>query len=279
MPRPTNPPPANDAGALTQPRQLQRWLGHNLVHKLTRTQTYLQLPAFSVESAWKGYSEIIACFNYTSPNNFSLKQVTQPEDANYVVCIMWVDEDLNVYRYRLWEDVGEVFYFNPPLYTGQKIMANFRIEIWNVEPKDYDTLTVVGSGDASSNGDYEVFDATTWSNVTTGPANIDFIGLDAILYNVSGEAYNTANFPFGLWNTDTFGTNPPPYLQVTYSAILAEASNFFTSVLGGYDYRYQDDSALAEPSAIITDFSAVLDGGGVFPLPITWPAASVPATN
>ena len=51
---------------------------------------------------------------------------------NYVLCISWIDAATNnLYRYALWLDVGEVFFFNTPLYAGQLIKKNFRFEIWS----------------------------------------------------------------------------------------------------------------------------------------------------
>jgi len=75
MAQPLVPPPANDTGALTYPRQLQRWLDPNPVTKLDRVGTFLTLPSFSVTVNWLGYSDIVAAFNFEAPNNFSLKNV------------------------------------------------------------------------------------------------------------------------------------------------------------------------------------------------------------
>lgn len=75
MAEPLSPPPTNEYGAVTQPRQLERWLDVNPVTQLTRTQAYITLPAFSIEYVWLGYSDIIASFNFEGPNNFSLIQI------------------------------------------------------------------------------------------------------------------------------------------------------------------------------------------------------------
>lgn len=132
---PPNPPPVDEAGAIISPRQLNRWLDINQVNHLTRTETYITAVAFSVDCDWKGYSELIAAWNFEASHNFTFKQVQNvlPTSPNYVMCVMWEDQDRNVYRYALWQNVGEVFYFNVPLYTGQQIKANFRLEVWNVE--------------------------------------------------------------------------------------------------------------------------------------------------
>lgn len=130
---PLVPPPLNDTGAWQIPRTLQRWLDINPITHLTRTQAYITLPAFNININWLGFSDIVASFNYEGPNNFSLTGFDiEPSSApNYLLCIMWVDNKGNVKRYKLWSGVGEVLYFNIPLYTGQKIAKNFRFEIWS----------------------------------------------------------------------------------------------------------------------------------------------------
>lgn len=175
MPAPTVPPPANDVGALPFPRRLQRWLDVWPVTKLDRIQTYITLPAFNINVNWQGYSDIVGAFNVEGPNNFSLKALTNvPVSPNYMLCVMWKDSSNNTYRYAIWKNVGEVVYFDIPLYTGQKIGKNFRFEIWS--------------------------------------------------------------------------TNVATVSQAT-------SINFYTSVLGGFDYRWSGDVSLVSPDALVTNFS------------------------
>ena len=75
MPAPLIPPPANDSGALTWPRFLQRWLDVNPVTKLDRVGSFITIPSFSVASTWNGYSTIVAAYNYEGKNNNSLKYI------------------------------------------------------------------------------------------------------------------------------------------------------------------------------------------------------------
>ena len=134
MPFPPNPPPVGEAGAIISPRQLNRWLDTNQVNVLTRTETYITVPAFSINYTWRGYSELVTSWNYEASHNFTLKrsQNVLPLSPNYMLCVMWEDQNRNVHRYALWQDVDEVIYFNIPLYTGQQIKANFRFEVWTV---------------------------------------------------------------------------------------------------------------------------------------------------
>ena len=131
MPEPLHPPyvPA----AVQQFRMLNRWLDVNAQNgPLSRTQTFITLPAFSQTVNWQGYSDIVAAFNYEGPNNFSLKSGSNlPDNPNYCLCIMWKDSNDVVYRYAIWKDVGESIYCPYPLYTGQLIKKNFRFEIWS----------------------------------------------------------------------------------------------------------------------------------------------------
>ena len=60
---------------------------------------------------------------------------------------------------------------------------------------------------------------------------------------------------------------------------------FYTSVLGNYDYMWQDDAVLVSPSALITQFSApgtlslLFPGQYDFSLPLTFPSNSTPTIN
>ena len=124
------------------PRQLNRWLDKNPVAKLTRNQAYFVMPAFEFSVEDTTYSNLVGAFNYEAGNNFTIKSYPTPDFSNiipsiianfaYVICVMWKDSLLNTHRYALWQDVGEVFYFDVPLYEGQKIGKNFRLEIWSV---------------------------------------------------------------------------------------------------------------------------------------------------
>jgi hypothetical protein len=130
MPSQTYPPYA--AGSLTIPRTLNRWLDVNAQSgALRRTQTFVTLPVFSQAVTWRGYSEIVASFNYESPNAFSFVSAGMlPASPNYVLCVSYRVGGV-VTRYALWRGAGETFYFNCPLYDGQPILKNFRFEVWS----------------------------------------------------------------------------------------------------------------------------------------------------
>lgn len=131
---PLVPPDLSEAGAISIPRQLQRWEDLNPVTKLTRTQAFITLPAFSVTYTWNGFSDIVAAFNFEAPNNFSLKlnDVPMGNNPNYLLCVSWRTAAGGMFRYKLWSNVGEVLYFMISNYSGQLIKGNFRLEIWSV---------------------------------------------------------------------------------------------------------------------------------------------------
>ena len=130
MPFPLTPPPSNDYGALTWPRQLQRWLDDNPAGPLTRISTFIQLPIFNQgASTWNGYSDIVVSFNFEGPNNFSLKTIV-PQVTNYALCISYQVKGV-VTRYLIWDAIGSNLPGTQILYTGQPIKKNFRLEIWN----------------------------------------------------------------------------------------------------------------------------------------------------
>ena len=53
-------------------------------------------------------------------------------NPNYIACLMWKDQYGRTYRYALWSGVGESTPLGFPLYSGQLIKKNFRIEIWSI---------------------------------------------------------------------------------------------------------------------------------------------------
>lgn len=282
MPAPSQPP--YEAGALLQPRQLQRWLDVNKVNKLTRTQTYWTLSSFSVDCEWLGYSTIVAAFDFVATNNFSLPlDYDIPSNPNFCPCIMWVDEDYTVYRYRLWGNVGEVMWFSAPLYSGQLIKKNFRIEIWSVQPTGFTEVWLAGAGNSQANQQYEYSSATYWPRGGDGigyyiarVGNIwgVFNGSDDGQYLMSGD-----NMPTGRWETVIGVDDPPPYGYINTTVSLAADATFYTSVAGSYDYMWQSDSSMATSSNVITTFSVPTNQVTQFDLPIVWPVESVPTLN
>lgn len=160
---PLVPPPANDFGALTFPRMLQRWLDVNRVTRLTRTNSFINLPAFSQDVTWKGYSEIVVAFNFEGPNNFSFTSLPLIANPNYVLCVMWIDSNRITHRYSFWRGAGEVFYFPAPLYNNQLIKKNFRFEVWSTptSPASQSTAltfytSVLGGLDYRWGGDFQL---------------------------------------------------------------------------------------------------------------------------
>ncbi len=64
-------------GSLLQWRTLNRWLDINAQNgPLGRTQTYIILPPFNVNTVWPGYDNLVLAFNFECPNNFSFTMVT-----------------------------------------------------------------------------------------------------------------------------------------------------------------------------------------------------------
>lgn len=158
MPEPTHPP--YESGALTTPRQLQRWLDINAQNgALTRTRYFITIPSFNIAHVWNGYSEIVGEYHYEAPNNFSLLLSNSSNllslNTNYTICVSYVNSDNTVVRYSLIRAANDLFYHELTPYAGQLIKKNFRIEIWNagdggVSSDIYDSLiytSVLGHND------------------------------------------------------------------------------------------------------------------------------------
>ena len=94
---------------------------------ITKVNDFLILPAFNIANTWYGASHIVGKYNYTIDKKFSL--LTLPTRPNDTFCLAIT---FNNQRYKLWEDIGEIFYFD--LYSGSKtISESFSLEIWNVD--------------------------------------------------------------------------------------------------------------------------------------------------
>jgi len=97
----------------------------------TTTLTVDRNTASGNDYSWAGASVIVAQFNFSSTKNFVLEDLPEaPEDANFCLCIKYRVGN-TVYRYKLWEGVGEVL--QAPLYNGEVILKNFVLEIWTVK--------------------------------------------------------------------------------------------------------------------------------------------------
>jgi hypothetical protein len=276
MPAPSNPP--YSAGAVIQPRMLNRWLDINVVRALTRAKTYFTIPTFSVVNNWKGYSELVAVFNYVSPNNFSIKTLgnTFPVNPNYLACVVWEDSSYNVHRYKLWEDVGEVLYFDTPLYNNQQIKKNFRIEIWTTNTL-FD-IEITGAGSTQFNGIFHNTATNIW--ILNNNYTIERQPTVWWMYSPSALYYTSTTidsfFPLGPWIKEPAGANPVPVTTpINLVASQTAALNIYTSVLQAYDYRYRSDTTLATTPTIVTALSNVLP----LVLPATFPVNSSPTLN
>lgn len=131
--------------AIQQPRTLFRWLDINpLGGPLGRVQTYITIPAVNIQFNWRFISDIVAAFDFSGPNNFSLVGIKIPSNFPCTLCISYQINGV-VYRYSLFRypvsaivgqssEYGEIFYGVIIPYVHQTILKNFRIEFWAVGP-------------------------------------------------------------------------------------------------------------------------------------------------
>lgn len=116
------------------------WLSQRACSVLGKRTTYYTLPVFSYTGqTWLGASRVAAVINYAVGHNFVMSTLpTKPGGANFVPCIKW-RIGTTVYRYKLWDDEDCVLY--APLYDGEKIGANFQIELWTISSSTTVSLT------------------------------------------------------------------------------------------------------------------------------------------
>lgn len=162
-------PPYN----ITQPRQLQRWLDVNAQNgSLKRTSGFFLLPPFNIPFVPPSvnpnfqYSDIVGVFNFTSSNNFSIKNYAHlTNDGSYTLCIAYQQTNsLSMVRYRLIDGAAIPIGFTK--YAGQQILKNFRLEIWstgntclNVTSIQFNT-TVLGTQDYRYGLDFAIGNAS-----------------------------------------------------------------------------------------------------------------------
>lgn len=243
---PLPPAPPFSAGALTVPRQLNRWLDVNPQGgALTRTRGFIQLPQFTVNVTWLGYSDIVAAFNFEGPNNFSLQNSTAfPISPFYFLCIMWDDEEHNVHRYAMWKGVGEVIGFDVPLYSGQVIKKNFRFEVWSTSTSQMVIssigiqfyTSVLGDQDYRWGNDFALVSTvglvTNFNNINSGSFPLPTDTLDFHWLRSFGVAKDGSNNLI-TWTDNVGGINLTPTGNVIVDSnntvSIFDASSFVTS--------------------------------------------------
>lgn len=283
--QPLTPPPASDTGAITFPRQLQKWLDCNPITALTRTQAFITLPSFNVSGfiEWFGVSDIVASFNFEGPNNFSLAGLSQlPVNPNYFLCISWRDNNGNIYRYALWQNVGEVILFDIPLYNNQIIMKNFRFEVWS---------TSNSNGTVSQTTPIQIYTSKLGGVDYRWGTDFILVNADPIstLFNVSGQGYGmtvtncTAN---GYYVFSGIQNNAPYYTDLSTGYTIVD--NGFWEIAVGLLGSYQGTPDTNTPDLVTTWVGAgeitvppapVLTKSETFYLPVTFPVGSYSQPN
>lgn len=99
---------------------------------LDKIHGFFNLPIFNVNLvAFNStpYTYIVKQFNFSASGNFTITGYPSfPSNPNYVLCIRYNKGGV-VYRYKIWSYIDDCLYY--PLYTGQPIMKNFCLEVWN----------------------------------------------------------------------------------------------------------------------------------------------------
>ena len=128
MPQQSSPPYL--WGAQQYPRQIDQWDDiNNQNGRLKRTATFITLDQFNAAVNWNGHSDIVASFNFESPNNFSLLPYIAIANTNYALCISYRIGTV-LTRYLLWNAAGSTLQNIVP-YSGQVMLKNFRLEVWS----------------------------------------------------------------------------------------------------------------------------------------------------
>lgn len=231
------------------PPALNRWLNINGLPGLTRVRMYFVIPAFNVAYTWRGYSELVAEYQYTAPNNFAIPPaglLTLPKGTNYSLCVSYVNAaDNSVVRYKLISGASELFYFNVPRYGGQLLKKNFSIEVWSnndataIQTTDIQLLTsVLGNIDYRSGANQSLVTASgiVTNFNPTDSSNVPQPNLGS-WYKTSGIAVDGGGLITGWTNAigggiDLTPTNSPPKATVGFATGAEVISNKYLQTTG-----------------------------------------------
>lgn len=99
-------------------------------NQVVKLSSVIALPAFSYTGLiWKGASQLLAQFNLSLANNFTIPALPSGAGRNFCLCIRH-RIGTTPYRYKLWSGVGEILY-TPQQYVSEVIKKNFTLEIWS----------------------------------------------------------------------------------------------------------------------------------------------------
>lgn len=106
------------------------WQTISPAREVSKIFGYVELPTFTVAGlVWKGASEIVRQYNFTASKNFTIRHLPDaPDAADYCLAIRYRIGS-TVYRFKLWQGVGEVL--NERLYANDIIRGNFVLEVWS----------------------------------------------------------------------------------------------------------------------------------------------------
>lgn len=285
MPEPRHPPYVS--GAVVIPRQLNRWLDVNPQNgPLTRTSTYITLPAFAQTDVWNGYSDIVASFNVESPNNISLKNYNVPTSPNYVLCVSYRVGGV-VTRYLLWDADSSNLNQTIPAYTGQVLLKNFRFEVWNTSQGATSQASAITFYTSKrGNVDYRFGDDSAL--VATDAENDNFhntstSGVSATRMEIvgAGDSQVNGNYTYnsgsGRWVKDD---DALVYLGVDGDGWLLYNEHYtfpdyFRYSTANADFSAPwDNTGLSGQSPVPTNANII-----VYTLPLVFPTAAVSTTN
>jgi len=95
---------------------------------IRKVSNFITLPAFNIPNTWYGASHIVGKYSFTVPSKFSILSLPARPNDTFCLAVTW---GTGPNRFKLWEDIGELFYFD--LYGAEIINAQFALEIWNVD--------------------------------------------------------------------------------------------------------------------------------------------------
>jgi len=116
-------------------QDFQRFRDINLIQP-QRAQLVMQ--GFALAPAtWAGASVILAEYPIGNSYWFSFKLPVKAFGSNFVLAVRYVEDGI-AFRYKFWEDDGEILFY--PVYGGERLGPNAVLELWSVDYTDMPQL-------------------------------------------------------------------------------------------------------------------------------------------
>lgn len=157
--------------------KIQQFVRHRDATLIQPQRVKFVIPAFTLAaSAWAGASVILADYLVSNDYYFTFKLPIRSFGSAFVPAISYI-ENAVTYRFKFWDDADAVLYY--PVYAGDVIGPNARLEIWSLNTADAPTLAAAKSLDTS----VLAFQTNACTSCCSNPSVSQVLTLEASVYH------------------------------------------------------------------------------------------------